>query len=61
MHSYNYYTPVCTLAKQGDNALGTVRPSVFLSALSHHYQSKVFVYLSNNHADAVDRLLIMHV
>ncbi len=23
-----------------------------------HYQSKVFVYVSNNHADAVDQLLI---
>ena len=66
-----------SLAKQGDNALGSVRlsvrpsvcPSVCLSvcaltqkrAKKSHYQSMEFVCVSNNHADAVDRLLIFEV
>ncbi len=54
------------LAKQGDNRIGSVHPSV--SQRSHgrvqqrakksHYQFKVFVSVSNNRTDAVDRLLI---
>ncbi len=55
-----------SLAKQGDNALGSVRPSVCLFALSSkeqldksHYQSCLSVCLqpvvyADNHADAVD-------
>ncbi len=68
---HNYW--LRSLAKQGDNALGTVRPSVHLSVcpsvrLSVHlsiyakendYQSKMFVCVSTNRADAVDRLLIL--
>ncbi len=59
-----------SLAKQGDNALGIVHLSIRQWMLSHlssalpsaakksHYQSKAFVCVSNNCADAVDRLLI---
>ncbi len=49
--------------------VASVRPSVCQSTLSRlnrlkrpeksHYQSKVFVCVSNNRTDAVDRLLIM--
>ena len=56
------------LAKQGDNVLSSVCPSVCpsvrLSVCAHmverakkgHYQSKEVVCVSNNRADAVDRL-----
>ncbi len=59
------------LAKQGDNVLGSVRPSVCMSvrlsvsvrvqqrAKKGHYQSEEFVCVSNNRADAVDRLLMI--
>ncbi len=58
---------------EGDNVLGSVRPSVCLSVRSlplswlnrvqqrakrGHYQSEVFVCVLNNRADAVDRHLI---
>ncbi len=43
---------------EGDNVLGSVRPSVRLSVTQRSYQSKVFVCVSNSRADAVDRLLI---
>ncbi len=55
---------------EGDNVLGSVRPSVrpltaepfdlrvVQRAKRSHYQSEVFVCVSNNHADAVDQLLI---
>ena len=86
-HTSNYRPR--SLAKQGDNALGSVCPSVHASALSllnrlnydldfvqrriitlkfktkmkraekSHYKSEVFVCVSTNRADAVDRLLIM--
>ena len=57
--------------KQGDNVLGSfclsVRPSVCRSPLSRLNrltydldQSKVFVCVLSNRADAVDRLLISH-
>ena len=55
------------LAKQGNNALGSVRLSVRQRSHAgmsnnHHYQSKVIVCnqcaFADNHADAVDRLLI---
>ena len=41
------------LSKQGDNVLGSVRPSVCLSITVHSHGS-----VSNNCADAVDRLLM---
>ncbi len=53
---------------EGDNVLGSVRPSVRPSARSrlnrqrakkNDYQSKVYVCVSNGRADAVDRLLIL--
>ncbi len=60
----NYFYRPCSLAKQGDNALGSVCPSV--SALTPEEEqrkakeeSKVFVCVSSNCADAVDRLLII--
>ena len=46
-----------------DNVLGSVRPSVRLCrvqqrAKKSYYQSRVFVCVSSNRMDAVDRLLI---
>ena len=69
----NYYRPH-SLVKQGDNALGSIRLSVCPSPLCRvqqrakksHYQTMVFVCVSNNRsdannrADAVDQLLIVH-
>ncbi len=47
------------LAKQGDNEIGSIRPSVCLSvSVRSHNQSKVFVCVWNNCTDAVDRFLI---
>ncbi len=75
-HTIFYYRP----RSEGDNVLGSVRPSVrpSVSALTaepsilgarlcqvqqrakrSYYQPKVFVCVSNNHVDAVDRLLIV--
>ncbi len=56
---FNIFRP-CSLAKQGDNALGSVRQRsrpcrVQQRAKKSHYQSKVFVCVSNVCAD---RLLI---
>ncbi len=51
-----------SLAKQGDNRIGSVCPSVghHSHARESHYQSKVFVCACvGNHADAVDQLLIL--
>ncbi len=45
---------------EGDNVLGSIRPPSALSRLKSHYQSKVFVCVSNSRADAVDRLLIFY-
>ncbi len=59
------------LARQLDNALGSVCLSVRLSVCllarqkqrekKSHYQPKVFVCVSSNRADAVDRLLIFFI
>ncbi len=51
---YNSYFTFFTLYVKGDNVLGSVRPSVYPSALSrlnrltynHHYQSKVIFWVS---------------
>ncbi len=53
-----------SLAKQGDNALGCVHLSFHLSLLSRqnrlsHYKSMMFVCVSKNLTDVVDRLLII--
>ena len=55
-------------AKQGDNALGSIRPSVCVFSRlksvvkKSHYLCKVFVCVSLiSSADAVDRLLILYV
>ena len=66
-----YQIAYLSTAKRGDNVLGSVRPSVRpsvcpfvclsvcrLIARKSHYQSKMFVCVSTNRADAVDRLLI---
>ena len=50
------------LAKQGDNVLGSVRPSVRPSVRHHsHGWTEVFVCVLSCLADAVDRLLIAEV
>ncbi len=81
-----WYSVCLSTMKRGDNALGSVRPSVCLfvcpsspvcrisgaqrsilgawlcrtqqRAKKSYYQSKMFVCVSTNRADAVDRLLI---
>ena len=53
-------------AKRGNNVFGSVHPSVRSSVKAlmpeqqrGSHQSKEFVCVSNSHADAVDRLLIL--
>ena len=51
---------VCALTAEQFDPLGAQLCRVQQRAKKNHYQCRVFVCVSNNRADAVDRLFIIH-